>query len=127
MSKKYNVVALGELLIDFIPSEKSVNGKKIFEAYEGGAPANVLAMVSKLGGKTAFIGKVGKDGFGDMLKRALLEQDIDESGRVIDANYCTTLAFVSLDESNNKRFTFCRKPGADMMLSVDEVNFDLTY
>ena len=122
MKKKYDVVALGELLIDFTDNGVSKQGNTVFEANPGGAPCNVLAMLQKLGNKTAFIGKVGEDIFGTKLKSVLKEVGIDTSGLVIDKDARTTLAFVQTLKGGDRDFSFYRNPGADMMLRSDEVN-----
>ena len=109
----FDVVALGEILIDFTPNGTNAQGIELFARNPGGAPANVLAMNARLGGKTAFIGKVGKDGFGDFLRQTLVESGIDVSGLVIDEKIPTTLAFVQLDSKGDRSFTFYRNPGAD--------------
>ena len=111
----FDVVALGESLIDFTPNGTNEQGIELFARNPGGAPANVLAMNARLGGKTAFIGKVGKDGFGDFLRQTLVESSIDVSGLVIDEKIPTTLAFVQLDSKGDRSFTFYRNPGADVM------------
>ena len=121
MNKKFDVVALGELLIDFIQNDTSVQGNPLFEANPGGAPCNVLAMLNKLGHKTAFIGKVGKDIFGQQLKAVLEELEIDTTNLLMDETVRTTLAFVANDASGERSFSFYRSPGADMMLTADEV------
>ncbi|MBQ8814074.1 MAG: carbohydrate kinase [Lachnospiraceae bacterium] len=121
MNKKYDVVALGELLIDFIQNDTSVQGNPLFEANPGGAPCNVLAMLNKLGHKTAFIGKVGKDIFGQQLKAVLEELEIDTTNLLMDETVRTTLAFVANDATGERSFSFYRSPGADMMLTADEV------
>ncbi len=118
---KYDVVALGELLIDFTQNGLSEQGNPIFEANPGGAPCNVLSMLSKLGKKTAFIGKVGSDAFGKMLRNAIVELGIDDTGLVNDESVNTTLAFVTTDKDGDRSFSFCRNPGADMMLKQSEV------
>lgn len=125
MKKKYDVVALGELLIDFTENGISSQGNTIYEANPGGAPCNVLAMLQKLGHKTAFIGKVGEDIFGNRLKTVLEETGIDVSGLLIDKQARTTLAFVQTFEDGDRDFSFYRNPGADMMLTEDEVDGDL--
>lgn len=122
MEKGFDVTALGELLIDMTPYGTSEQGNSLLEVNPGGAPCNVLAMVSKLGGKTAFIGKVGKDTFGDLLEETLAAQNINTEGLVKDSRYCTTLAFVHLDSKGERSFSFYRKPGADMMLEQKEIN-----
>ena len=120
--KKYDVVALGELLIDFIDNGISVQGNPLFEANPGGAVCNVLAMLNKLGHKTSFIGKVGDDIFGHQLKKVLDEINIDTDNLLMDKEARTTLAFVANDESGERSFSFYRNPGADMMLSADEIS-----
>lgn len=125
MQKQYDVVALGELLIDFIEYGKSGQGNKTFEASPGGAPCNVLAMLGKLGRKTAFIGKVGKDQFGRLLKEAVEEAGVDTPGLIMDDRVPTTLAFVHTLEGGDRDFSFYRNPGADMMLDEKEVDGEL--
>lgn len=124
-SKKYDVVALGELLIDFTEYAKSDRGNKLFEANPGGAPCNVLALLNKLGKKTAFIGKVGNDQFGRILCETIKSIGIDSSNLVFDEEIPTTLAFVGKTPDGDREFSFYRNPGADMMLREDEVNEDL--
>lgn len=119
--KQYDVVALGELLIDFTEQGKSEQGNPAFEANPGGAPCNVLAMLSRLSKKTAFIGKVGKDMFGDQLEAALLEAGIDASGLKRDEKIHTTLAFVHTKEDGDRTFSFCRNPGADVTLCEEDL------
>jgi len=119
--KTYDVVALGELLIDFINSGVSEQGNPIFEANPGGAPCNVLSMLQNLDKTTGFIGKVGKDQFGIMLKHVIEEIGIDTKGLIMDSDVNTTLAFVHTDEEGDRDFSFYRKPGADMMLKAEEV------
>ncbi len=125
MKKKYDVVALGELLIDFTDNGISGQGNTIFEANPGGAPCNVLAMLQKLGNRTAFIGKVGKDIFGTKLKEVLKEVGIDTSGLVMDKKVRTTLAFVQTLKGGDRDFSFYRNPGADMMLEEGDINNSL--
>ncbi len=119
--KSYDVTALGELLIDFTENGKSDQGNPLFEANPGGAPCNVLAMLSKLGHKTAFIGKVGKDFFGQQLKDAITEVGIDASFLLMDEQVHTTLALVHTYPDGDRDFSFYRDPGADMMLTKAEV------
>ncbi len=118
---KYDVVALGELLIDFTENGISEQGNPIMEANPGGAPCNLLAMVQKLGHKTIFIGKVGKDLFGEQLKATLTEVGIDTKGLLTDEEVRTTLAFVHTIEGGEREFSFYRNPGADMMLRPEEI------
>lgn len=124
-NKKYDVAALGELLIDFTQNGTSQQGNKLFEANPGGAPCNVLAMLTKLGKKTAFIGKVGNDQFGYSLKAALDETGINSDNLIFDNDVHTTLAFVHTLQGGDRDFSFYRKPGADMMLTEDDVNEEL--
>lgn len=119
--KKYDVVALGELLIDFTENGLSGQGNPMLEANPGGAPCNVLAMLNRLGKKTAFIGKVGNDTFGKMLKETVQESGTDVSGLLFDEKVHTTLAFVHTQPDGDREFSFYRNPGADMMLTKDEV------
>lgn len=122
---KFDVCALGELLIDFTENGVNMQGNPILEANPGGAPCNVLAMLTKLGYKTAFIGKVGKDIFGRQLKKAVSEIGIDISGLAEDDKVNTTLAFVHTLEGGDREFSFYRNPGADMMLCEYDVNAEL--
>ena len=119
----YDVVALGEILIDFTPAGKGENGHNQFEQNPGGAPANVLTSLSKLGRRTSFIGKVGDDQFGYFLKDILEDNDIDSNGLVFSKDTNTTLAFVHLDKEGDRSFSFYRKPGADIMLQKEEISF----
>lgn len=123
--KSYDVTALGELLIDFTENGTSAQGNPILEVNPGGAPCNVLAMLTKLGMKTAFIGKIGKDMFGTQLETALKEVGIDTKGLKKDEKVHTTLAFVHTMEDGDREFSFYRNPGADMMLAADELAEDI--
>lgn len=125
MEKKFDVTALGELLIDFPMYGQSDQGNNLFEACPGGAPCNVLALLNKMGKKTAFIGKVGQDQFGSLLKETIMEAGIDASNLVMDKEVNTTLAFVHTFPDGDREFSFYRNPGADMMLRPEEVNTDL--
>ena len=122
MEKKYDVIALGELLIDFTMNGQSEQGNNMFEACPGGAPCNVLALLNKMGKKTAFIGKVGKDQFGTLLKNTITAAGIDASHLVMDDKVNTTLAFVHTFPDGDREFSFYRNPGADMMLAEEEVD-----
>ena len=124
-NKTFDVTALGELLIDFTESGTSTQGNPVLEANPGGAPCNVLAMLEKLGKKAAFIGKVGNDMFGTQLKNAVEEVNIDTRNLVIDKEVHTTLAIVHTYPDGDRDFSFYRNPGADMMLTRDEVQEDL--
>lgn len=117
-----DVVALGELLIDFTDNGVSSQGNHLFEANPGGAPCNVLSCLQKLGHSTAFIGKVGKDSFGELLASAVREQGICTDGLRFDEEVPTTLAFVHTKPDGDRDFSFYRNPGADMMLGKEEVS-----
>ena len=123
--KQFDVVALGELLVDFTRNGESGQGKPLFEANPGGAPANVLAMLQKLGKKTAFIGKVGQDGFGNLLSDTVKNAGVDVSGLKRDPEIPTTLAIVNTFPNGDRDFSFYRKPGADLLLRADELDEDL--
>lgn len=125
MSGMYDVVALGELLIDFTNNGISGQGNPLFEANPGGAPCNVLAMLAGLGRKTGFIGKVGDDFFGKMLAEAVKEVGIDGLGLVFDQEVHTTLALVHTQPGGDRDFSFYRNPGADMRLAWEEVRKDM--
>lgn len=125
MDKQYDVVALGELLIDFTENGLSGQGNPLLEANPGGAPCNVLAMLNKLGKKTAFIGKVGNDQFGKMLKEVVEKSGTDVSALAMDDQVHTTLAFVHTFPDGDREFSFYRNPGADMMLTKEEVDPEL--
>ena len=125
MEKIYDVTALGEMLIDFAVNGESEQGNQLFEACPGGAPCNVLAMLNKLGRKTAFIGKVGDDQFGKLLRDTITNIGIEAKGLVMDQDIHTTLAFVHTFPDGDREFSFYRKPGADMMLKEEEVDYDL--
>ena len=122
MEKKYDVIALGELLIDFTMNGQSEQGNNMFEACPGGAPCNVLALLNKMGKKTAFIGKVGKDQFGTLLRETITEAGIDASHLVTDDQVNTTLAFVHTFPDGDREFSFYRNPGADMMLTEENID-----
>lgn len=122
MEKKFDVIALGELLVDFTMNGQSEQGNNMFEACPGGAPCNVLALLNKMGKKTAFLGKVGKDQFGTLLKDTITDAGIDASNLVIDDKVNTTLAFVHTFPDGDREFSFYRNPGADMMLTEEEVD-----
>ena len=121
MQKQYDVTALGELLIDFTENGKSAQGNALLEANPGGAPCNVLAMLEKLGKNTAFVGKVGNDQFGRLLKETIESVGIDSGNLVIDEEVNTTLAFVHTYPDGDRDFSFYRNPGADMMLKKTEI------
>jgi fructokinase len=121
----YQAAAIGELLIDFTHAGKSENGMNLFEQNPGGAPANVICALAKLGMRTAFIGKVGNDMHGNFLYSLLNEIGVDTSGLILDDKVFTTLAFVSLSPTGERSFSFARKPGADTCLRAEELNADI--
>ena len=123
--KKYDVTALGELLIDFTENGSSSQGNVLMEANPGGAPCNVLAMLAKLGRQTAFIGKVGQDRFGRLLREVIESVGIDAGGLISDKEVHTTLAFVHTYPDGDRDFSFYRSPGADMMLNKEEICEDI--
>ncbi len=119
---KYDITGLGELLIDFTPRGKSDNGNTVFEANPGGAPPNALSQASRLGKRTAFIGKVGCDTFGEFLRDTLVKVGINTDSLVMTKDYFTTLAFVTLSDNGERSFSFARTMSADVMLSEDDIN-----
>ena len=123
--KKFDVTALGELLIDFTENGLSSQGNTLFEANPGGAPCNVLAMLKKLGKSCAFIGKVGEDMFGHLLQDAAAEAGICMDYLLFDKDIRTTLAFVKTFPNGDRDFSFYRNPGADMMLTEAELPLDV--
>ena len=120
-----DVVALGELLIDFTCVSADADGYPTMAAHPGGAPANFLAAVTKFGGKTALLGKVGADTFGRLLTGTLEKAGIETRGIVASNDVFTTLAFVTLDEHGDREFAFSRKPGADTQLRFSELKLSL--
>ena len=125
MNQTFDVVALGELLIDFTQNGVSEQGNPLLEANPGGAPCNVLAMLQKLGKSTAFVGKVGEDMFGRQLRGVVEQAGIDLTNLVMDPAAHTTLAFVQTFANGDRDFSFYRDPGADMLLTADEVPEDV--
>lgn len=122
MEKKVDIVALGELLIDFTEAGVSKAGMKLFEQNPGGAPANLLTVASHMGYRTAFIGKVGADMHGAFLRKTLRSEGIDTAALVEDADCFTTLAFVEIAENGERKFSFARKPGADTQIRKEELD-----
>ena len=120
-----DVVALGELLIDFATVGTDADGYPTMAAHPGGAPANFLAALTKFGAKTALIGKVGADTFGKLLLGTLNKAGIDTRGMVVTDDVFTTLAFVTFDEHGDRDFAFSRKPGADTCLAFEEIDLSL--
>ena len=125
MEKEVDIVALGELLIDFTEAGYGASGMKLFEQNPGGAPANLLTVVSHMGFKTSFIGKVGNDMHGLFLKRTLEQEGIGTDSLIVDNSLFTTLAFVEIDKNGERNFSFARKPGADTQLKAEELNQEL--
>ena len=119
--KRFDVVVLGELLIDFTENGLSGQGNLLFEANPGGAPCNVLAMLKKLGRSCAFVGKVGEDMFGHLLRDVAEEADICMDYLIFDKDVRTTLAFVKTFPNGDRGFSFYRNPGADMMITEEEL------
>ena len=117
-----DVVALGELLIDFTCQSVDADGYPTMAAHPGGAPANFLAALAKFGAKTALLGKVGNDAFGKLLVKTLADSGIETQGLIVAEDVFTTLAFVTLDETGNREFSFARKPGADTCIRFEELN-----
>lgn len=120
-----DVVALGELLIDFTHVSSDSSGYPTLSAHPGGAPANFLAALNSHGARTALLSKVGNDSFGKMLINTLNSIGVGTSGIVVDDNAFTTLAFVTLDENGERNFSFARKPGADTLLRYEELDLSL--
>ena len=120
--KNFDVVALGELLIDFTTQSTDSDGYPTMAAHPGGAPANFLAAIAKFGGKAALLGKVGTDTFGKLLTDTLRKAGIETKGLVASDEFFTTLAFVTLDENGDREFAFARKPGADTQLRWEEID-----
>lgn len=125
MEKEVDIVALGELLIDFTEAGYGASGMKLFEQNPGGAPANLLTVVSHMGFKTSFIGKAGNDMHGLFLKRTLEQEGIGTDSLIVDDSVFTTLAFVEIDKNGERNFSFARKPGADTQLKAEELNQEL--
>ena len=121
----FSVTALGEVLIDFTDAGISPNGQKLFERNPGGAPANVLVALKKLGHDVAFIGKVGDDMHGQFLREVIESNGIDCTGLISDPDFFTTLAFVALDDQGDRSFSFARKPGADTQLKTSDLPLDV--
>ena len=123
--KKFDIIALGECLIDFTPAGTSPAGMALFERNPGGAPANMLVCAANLGCKVAFIGKVGADMQGQFLHETIRNAGVDTSSLIMTADFFTTLAFVTIDGHGERSFAFARKPGADTQLTVDELDMEM--
>lgn len=120
-----DVVALGELLIDFASVSKDEDGYPTMAAHPGGAPANFLAALTKYGHQTALLGKVGSDAFGHLLVDTLKKAGIETKGLVMDEKFFTTLAFVTFDDKGDRSFSFARKPGADTQIAFEDLDLSL--
>lgn len=118
----YDAVAMGELLIDFTPAGHTTAGNELYERNPGGAPANVLVALARLGGKGCFIGKVGDDNFGRFLRDTLEQNGVSPDGLVFTGDADTTLAFVHIDRNGDRSFSFYRRPGADTLMSFQDVD-----
>ena len=108
--KKYDIIALGETLIDFTPAGSSPAGMLLFERNPGGAPVNMLVCAANMGCRTGFIGKIGADMQGRFLEETIRSAGVDTGGLVITDDFFTTLAFVTIDEQGERSFSFARKP-----------------
>lgn len=120
----YELTAFGEILIDFTHSNPGEDGPALFAQNPGGAPGNVCVAINRLGGKSAFLGKVGEDMHGDLLRRTLEKENVSTKGLLNDPDSFTTLAFVSVDENGERSFSFARKPGADTRMAAEEIDLD---
>lgn len=125
MARDFDIVAIGECLIDFTPALKKTGQYPSFTQNPGGAPANMIASAAKLGAHTAFLGKVGRDQFGCFLRQVLLDAGACVDGLVLTEDHKTTLAFVTLDTEGQREFIFYREPGADQMLTEAEIDYDI--
>lgn len=125
MKSYFDVAAMGEILIDFTLQGYNTDGQRLFAQNAGGAPANVLIAIQRLGGKTAFLGKVGDDMHGLFLKEVLENDNVNTDGLIIDNKFFTTLAFVSLNEKGERSFSFARKNSADTQFSESELNLEI--
>lgn len=125
MEKQFDIVALGEILIDFTCQGRDENGQNVFVQNPGGAPANVVVSASRLGAKTAFLGKAGKDMHGEFLKSVLNRENVNTQGMILDEEHFTTLAFVNIQKSGERTFSFARKPGADTQIRIDEIDHNI--
>ncbi len=125
MQKKYDITALGEVLIDFTSMGKKTKNNALYEENIGGAPANCACAVSKLGGIAAFIGMTGTDSFGKDIRTVLDECNVDITGMRYTDDFHTTLSFVSLTSQGERSFSFCRNPGADTQLSKDDLDISI--
>lgn len=121
----YDITAFGEILIDFTWQGVSEEGQTLFAQNPGGAPANVAVAASRLGLRTAFLGKAGRDMHGEFLRSVLQRENVETRGMILDEEYFTTLAFVNISESGERTFSFARKPGADTKIQKEEIDVDI--
>lgn len=121
------IVSFGEMLVDFVPTESGVSLSESagFVKAPGGAPANVAIAIKRLGGRAAFVGKLGDDEFGHMLAGILRKNGVEDQGINFDKGARTALAFVTLRSDGEREFMFYRNPSADMLLQPDELNLEL--
>ena len=124
MTKKscYDITTFGEILIDFTWQGVNEEGQAVFAQNPGGAPANVAVAAAKLGARTAFLGKAGKDMHGEFLKEVLKKENVETDGMILDEKFFTTLAFVKTAENGERSFSFARKPGADTRIEKEEIH-----
>lgn len=118
----YDIVVLGEILIDFTAQGYNEDGQMLYARNPGGAPANVAVAAGKLGAHTAFIGKAGQDMHGEFLREILKRERVDTKGLLLDEKYFTTLAFVDISKDGERTFSFARKPGADTKIQKEEID-----
>ena len=121
----YDITTFGEILIDFTAQNINEDGQMLYARNPGGAPANVAVVASRLGAHTAFIGKAGEDMHGEFLRSVLEKENVDTKGMLLDKNYFTTLAFVEVNETGERTFSFARKPGADTKIQKEEIDVDI--
>lgn len=121
----YDITTFGEILIDFTWQGVNADGQTLFAQNPGGAPANVAVAASKLGARTAFIGKAGNDMHGNFLKSVLEKEQVETKGMILDDAYFTTLAFVNVGENGERSFSFARKPGADTRIQKEEMDIEI--
>lgn len=120
-----DILSMGELLIDFTPVGQTEDGRLLFARNPGGAPANVAVQAKRAGVSAGFLGRVGKDMFGDFLVSTLKDCGVETQGLSQDPDYATTLAFVQLNDQGDRDFSFYRNPGADTRLSFEGTDLSL--
>lgn len=122
---QYDITTFGEILIDFTSQGYNEDGQMLYARNPGGAPANVAVAAQKLGARTAFLGKAGKDMHGAFLRSVLEVEKVETRGLILDEQYFTTLAFVEINEKGERTFSFSRKPGADTRIQKEELDIDI--